>query len=171
MTCDLSELIICLVTAFAMLGNAVQAEVSARVKVLYAEEISEMIQDSDVTLLARLVWGEARGLSTTEQAAVIWCVLNRVDAGYADGTIRGVVTAKGQFTGYHSSNPVTDFHRDLAIDVLSRWYREQHGETDVGRILPPEYLYFAGSGGHNWFRPAYKSSVRWDWSLPSPYDD
>lgn len=35
---------------------------------------------ADLEALARMVWGEARGCSTTEQAAVVWCVLNRFDS-------------------------------------------------------------------------------------------
>ena len=36
--------------------------------------------DPRVYIIAQLIWGEARGVqSTTEQAAVAWCVLNRVD--------------------------------------------------------------------------------------------
>lgn len=130
---------------------------------------ASQIHDSNVDILAKLVYGEARGCSTTEQAAVIWCVLNRVDAGYADGTIWGVVTQKGQFTGYRATNPVLTTHRELAIDVLKRWYREKRGVEDVGRVLPKAYKYFSGDGKHNYFRPEYNSPVRWDWSLPSPY--
>ena len=31
----------------------------------------------DAVILAKLVWGEARGLDATQQAAVVWCVLNQ----------------------------------------------------------------------------------------------
>lgn len=127
---------------------------------------------ADAQTLAKLVWGEARGVgSTTEQAAVIWCVLNRLDHGGFGNSIYAVVTAKSQFTGYRSGNPVTTEFYELALDVLFRWEREKQGYENVGRVLPKEYLFFAGSGGRNWFRPAYKSSVRWDWSLESPYAD
>jgi len=34
---------------------------------------------SDEVVLAKTAYGEARGCSTTQQAAVMWCVLNRVD--------------------------------------------------------------------------------------------
>ena len=37
--------------------------------------------EADKIALAKMVWGEARGCSTTEQAATIWCVLNRYDSG------------------------------------------------------------------------------------------
>lgn len=133
------------------------------------QEKQYTLNQDEVNALARTVWGEARGVpSKAEQAAVIWCVLNRVDAGYADSII-GVITAPYQFTGYSSSYPVTDEFEELAKDVLTRWYREKDGETDVGRTLPADYYYFSGSGGHNWFRKEFRSSTYWDWSLPDPY--
>lgn len=130
----------------------------------------EQIDETDVDMLARLIWGEARGCSKTEQAAVVWCVLNRIDAGFAP-TIKGVITAPSQFMGYRQSNPATQEHKELAADVLQRWYLEKMGVQNVGRVLPNNYLYFAGNGIGNIFRTAYKNGVRWDWSLPSPYED
>ncbi len=125
-------------------------------------------EKESINMLAKLVWGEARGIdSTDEKAAVVWCVTNRVDAGY--GSIEEVITAPNQFTGYRASNPVTDELYDLALDVLTRWKLEQLGDTDVGRVLPKEYLFFAGDGSHNIFRTSYRGGTRWDWSLPSPY--
>ena len=128
------------------------------------------IPQEDINALARTIWGEARGIpSKAEQAAVAWCVLNRVDAGYGN-TVLEVVSAPGQFHGYSSSYPITDDLADLAKDVLTRWYREKDGEVDVGRTLPSDYYYFNGHGGHNWFRKELRSSTYWDWSLINPYE-
>ena len=125
------------------------------------------ISNSDVDVLARLVYAEARGVgSKTEQACVIWTVLNRVDKGW--GSIYSVVTAPNQFA-YSSSTPVLKQFQDLARDVLNRWYREKAGETNVGRVLPKNYLYFIGYDGHNWFRASWPNGANWDYSLPSPY--
>lgn len=127
------------------------------------------IPQEDINALARTIWGEARGVpSKAEQAAVAWCVLNRVDAGYGS-TVLEVVSAPGQFYGYSVNYPLDDDLVELAKDVLTRWYREKDGETDVGRTLPSDYYYFNGSGGHNWFRKEFRSSTYWDWSLPDPY--
>ena len=76
------------------------------------------IDTAEAELIAKCVWGEARGCSTTEQAAVMWCILNRVDAGY--GTVTEVITAPYQFTGYRSSNPIDEEIYNLAVDVLTR---------------------------------------------------
>ena len=65
-------------------------------------------EDSAKDALAKTVWGEARGCSKTQQAAVVWCVLNRVDseAPYFPDSIVEVVTQRGQFDGYDPDNPV-----------------------------------------------------------------
>ena len=114
----------------------------------------ELWTEEEVTVLAKMLWGEARGVpSDTEKAACVWCVLNRVDQGM--GTIVEVVTAPYQFVGYQEDHPVDPDLKDLCEDVLERWYREKSGETDVGRVLPSDYLFFTGDGEHNYFRNAY----------------
>lgn len=132
------------------------------------------INRTDVEMLARLAWGEARGCTTTEQAAVMWCVLNRVDSDNPDfrNTIAEVITQPHQFY-YSTSFPLEDKLVLLAEDVLLRWYIEKDtGEID-GRVLPKEYCWFGGDGRHNHFRDAYKRQGAniWDWSLDSPYED
>ena len=127
----------------------------------------------EIPYIARTVWGEARGCSETEQAAVIWCILNRVDSSirYMPDNIIDVVTQKHQFLGYVETFPVTEEIRKLVIDVLTRWEMEKAGVENVGRILPPEYMWFHGDGRHNHFRDSYRGGNRWDWSLDSPYED
>ena len=130
----------------------------------------------DVELLAKLIWGEARGASTMEQAAVVWCVLNRVDSGehYFPDTIREVVLQKGQFTGYKSKHPVTEEFKALAEDVLHRWHDENDGigpACSVGRVLPAEYVYFHSAGLGNTFRKTLKRDGNyWDWDVENPYE-
>lgn len=130
--------------------------------------------DEDAIALAKLTWGEARGVpdlkihgrvisTRTQQAAVMWTVLNRFDEGYKDSII-GVITANGQFHGYSEEHPVEEELLALAYDVLDRWNAEKHGETVV-RELPSGYLWFHGDGTWNWFRDAYKNGNEWDWSV------
>ena len=133
-------------------------------------ETEPLYGDEEITALAKLIWGEARGLaSDTEKAAIVWTVLNRYDAGYGD-SIMDVLTAPNQFY-YRSSFPATDELKTLAADVLSRWEREKNGETDVGRVLPSGYMWYRGDGVHNHFRNAYKGGTAWGWSLKSPYEE
>lgn len=129
--------------------------------------------EDDVEMLAKTIWGEARGVeSITEKAAVAWCILNRVDAkGYAcGGDIEYVLTFPGQFVGYDEDNPVTTECKKIAADVLARWAAEKAGIEDVGRVLPKEYTYFTGDGERNYFTDEWKGGNTWDWSLPSPYE-
>lgn len=128
---------------------------------------------TDATMMAKVMFCEARGIkSKTEVACVGWTILNRVDAGYAS-SISAVITAKNQFA-YRASAPTTsDYGYDLvalATDVLDRWSREKAGQANVGRVLPKDYLWYAGDGKHNYFRNKYKNGTRWNHSLPSPYE-
>lgn len=124
----------------------------------------------DITRLAQTLWGECRGVkSKARQAAVVWCVLNRVDDPRWPDTIEEVCI-NSQFNGYDPSHPVDPELYDLALDVWQRWQREKAGETDVGRVLPAEYVFFHGDGRENHFRTDWEDmSTFWDWSLPDPY--
>lgn len=124
-------------------------------------EIAEEIADVEIML--------AQMKSITEQAACVWCVLNRVDEGY--GSIVETVTAPRQFVGWQKNNPVDETLAALCEDVLSRWYAEKNGEANVGRVLPPDYTFFTGDGQRNHFRNAYIDGDVWDWSLQSPYEN
>ena len=138
-------------------------------------EIAEPVKlytQADVEMLARLIYTEARGVeSKTEQAAVVWVVLNRLDnPGRPENTIAEVVTAAHQFD-YRPWAPATEEFKTLAQDVLERWQAEKEGEIEVGRVLPLEYQYFEGWGGRNWFSAEWKSAEYWGWGLDSPYED
>lgn len=136
-----------------------------------ATSITERPEQEEIEMLAKLIWGEARGVeSTTEKAAVAWCVLNRVDSKGYPNTIEGVITQPHQFVGYDKDYPATEEHKALAEDVLCRWYAEKAGESNTGRVLPKEYIYFTGDGQRNHFTSEWKSDAVWDWSLKSPYE-
>lgn len=138
----------------------------------YPDGYTPYYNHNTATALAKLVWAEGRGIpSDTEKAAIMWCVINRVehDTGWSDSLFE-VITAKGQFA-YYESNKVTPELYALAKDVLIRWDMERCGYKDVGRILPINYYYFRGDGERNHFRDSYKGGKIWDWSLPSPYSN
>lgn len=124
----------------------------------------------DIELIARTIWGEAGGCDNMDhKAAVAWCILNRVDAGY--GTIEEVVTAPNQFMGYiHWEDECPEEYIDLAADVVERWEWEHAGVEESGRVLPKDYLWFRAYEGHNRFRNAYDGDYNvWDFSWESPY--
>lgn len=148
--------------AFAWSGHPQEPEDQEAIDPMEASKVA----------LAKMVWGEARGCSTTEQAATIWCVLNRYDSGdrfWAD-TVEGITTQPCQFYGYDPSNPVDPDILALVEDVLARWMAEKECVGSVGRVLPKEYLYFTGDGVHNYFTTEWQGGQTWDWSLESPYE-
>ena len=128
--------------------------------------------EEDVTMIAKTIWAEARGVpSTDEKAAVAWCILNRVDGPDWPDTIAEVVAQPNQFA-YRESSPATEELMLLAADVLCRWQLEKEGTTDVGRVLPEEYTFFTGDGERNHFRATFKDTgTYWDFSSPSPYKE
>lgn len=140
-------------------------------------EASEKVAQADafvpdpeeVEALAKTVYREARGCSKIEQAAVIWCILNRVDSRYFPDTVLGVITQPHQFA-YSDDTPVWPSLTALAEDVLTRWHDEKEGAEDVGRVLPAGYVYFVGDGKSNHFTIEYRGRDFWDWSLPNPYE-
>lgn len=126
--------------------------------------------NQDVIDIAKVLYHECRGIpSKTEKACVAWTILNRVD--YYNSTVYSIVRAPYQFAFYPNA-PVWNELYELAQDVLNRWNREKNGETNVGRVLPKEYLYFVGSNGHNYFRDKYSGSYNvWNYSIKSPYEN
>lgn len=138
-----------------------------------SDEVKYILSELDITLIAQTLYGECRGVeSDTQKAAVAWCILNRVD--FENSSVLEVVTAPYQFIGYDPSHPVLPELRYIAEDVLLRWYEEKDGNDSVGRVLPPEFMWFAGDGAVNRFRNSFiwtHDTVYWDWSLTSPYED
>lgn len=128
------------------------------------------LRAGDVELLAQIMYMEARGVEgKTEQAAVAWCVLNRVDDKHWPNTVAGVVKQKHQFA-YDADAPVTDELLSLAKDVLLRYQLEKLGVGECGRVLPRQYVFFAGDGTRNWFRTTYRGGMYWNWKWESPYE-
>lgn len=128
------------------------------------------VTEYEIDMLAKTVWGEARGCNKLEQSAVVWCILNRVDAGR--GTIAQVITAPNQFHGYSKNFPVTDEIKTLVKDIVARWKLEKITDYEVGRTLPKNYLYFVadGTGIGNIFKTQYTGPAeRWDWDCYNPY--
>lgn len=138
------------------------------------EEIEEpeepviVVDEEWATMLAKLVYREARGVkSECEQACVIWTVLNRIDDPRWGSDIHDVLVP-GQFA-YIEDTPCEDEFYDLAVHVLTQWELEKLG-YESERVLPKEYVYFHGARGHNWFKITEKSKDYWDYSLPNPYE-
>ena len=149
---------------------------SDEIQVLVSDRVRKRIDDKleslekEIIMLAQLIYTETGGikLGLHHQAAVVWCVLNRVDSTGGVSGISSVIRYPGAFAWY-SHTKVEKRFVDLAEDVVARWLLEQEGYTDVGRVLPKEYIYFHGAGGVNKFKTQNNSKTYWDWSLESPY--
>lgn len=125
--------------------------------------------NEEIEILAKILYQEARGVTDkAQQAAVVWCILNRVDDGYWGDTIEQVATYPKAFA-WVPDTPVEGELMLLVSDVCERWNLEKSGVENVGRTLPKEYLYFTGDGERNNFTQGWRGSEIWDWSLPSPY--
>ena len=144
-------------------------DISSEVEVVESV-IENTFTNEEIDHITKTVWGEARGLSKTHQAGVVWTILNRCDDGRFGKGVIDIITAPSQFAGYRSGNPVDPEIRDLVVDVLNRYSQEKAGIKNVGRVLPKGYLYFRGNGKTNLFSEKLNSNNTWDWSLESPYD-
>ena len=144
-----------------------------------AVDSDKLYTEDDVIAAAKMVWGEAGAVpdikngnvvisTKCQQAATIWTALNRYDMG-GFNSIKAVIANPGAYHAYFESNPATDELVELARDVLDRWNREKNGETDVGRVLPADYIYFHGDGTHNYFRNEFEGGTRWAWDYGDPY--
>lgn len=128
----------------------------------------------DAEILARVAAREG-GRNRTEYAAVMWCVLNRLEdprfayCGYQ--SVADAATDPEQFA-WDPDTPLREELVELAVDVLTRWELERCGLlVDSGRVLPADYCWISGDGVKNTFRNEYRGGQAWDWSLPSPYGE
>lgn len=110
------------------------------------------LDTKEVEELAKMLYGEARGVSDdAEVAKCAWVALNRVDCDYYPDDLLKVLSQSGQFHGYKSDYPVTDRMYAIAEVVLNKYYLEKQG-FEVDRELEHDYLYFHGDGVNNYFK-------------------
>lgn len=109
---------------------------------------SSSTNSSDLNLLSRLIYGEARGEPYSGQVAVAAVVLNRVKSSSFPNTISGVIYQKGAFNvvddGQINLTP-NDTAKKAAQDALNGW--------------DPSY------GAIYYFNPSTATN-KWIWSRP-----
>lgn len=139
-------------------------------------EIKDWLKDhnKEIIMLAKTLWAEACGVKQySHKAAVVWCVLNRVDDSGFGTTIKEVLTAPYQFA-YRSKGKYNEDCFNIVKDVLIRWRLEKYNIENVGRVLPKDYLFFDATGYagiDNRFRKDYYDKTYWDWSIKSPISE
>lgn len=147
-------------------SNTIRVLVTPKQRQVVQKKLKEM--DSEIEMLAKVIYREARGDLKMYRSAVAWSILNRVDAKGYGNTIKKVITAPNQFC-WIPDTPVYKSYKSLAKDVVTRWLLEKEGCKNVGRTLPKTYKFFTGDGVHNYFREDFNSTTYWDWSWGSPY--
>ena len=113
------------------------------------------IPDDNIRLLAKLVWGEARGCSAEEQKLVVWTVFNRMLSHKFPYSVQEVVEQSGQFTGYSKDNPVEHDIYKLCEKESILFLNGESAPVLSPYANFPGYFYFEGINGHNWFREEY----------------
>ena len=117
--------------------------------------------ENDITMLAQVIYGEARGEDAKGKIAVANVVMNRVLSHKFGGSLAAVITAPSQFTGYRStitpSRPCINAARQVLINEV--W------------VIPQDIYYFrpraaegADWNGHDFYKKIgnhcfYKGSV------------
>ena len=115
--------------------------------------------EAEIQMIARVIYCESNCVeSEAERSMIAWTILNRIDSGISwfGDSVSSIITKPGQFC-YTPSAPLTDRNYELAKDVTSRWLAEKSGETNVGRTLPVEFLFYHASKEH-WHNSFYRLS-------------
>jgi len=103
--------------------------------------------EEDVIACAKMLWGEARGCDVDDMENCVRTVCNRADDSRYPSSISDCVTQPYQYSGYSSSNPVSDELYNVAYEILSDWAAMKDGE-DVEWY---DYNSFYGNGDYNTF--------------------
>jgi len=111
--------------------------------------------DADIEMLAKTVYGEARGCTTEEQRLVIWTVLQRVDDKRFPNTIEAVITSPNQFVGFCNNHPIIAEISNLVEIELFAWTSGSSPPTLEPYAKQVPYLFFHGDGVNNWYRSSY----------------
>ncbi|MEQ8829740.1 MAG: cell wall hydrolase [Alphaproteobacteria bacterium] len=97
-----------------------------------------MWKEGEIDILARTLWGEARGEGRKGMEAVAAVVMNRVADPRWPGTVRGVVLQPWQFSAWNANDP----NRDRMLHVMPdnpafATALEVAREAVAGRIADP----------------------------------
>ncbi len=132
----------------------------------YSSNHYEYTED-DIYMLAQLIYGEARGESTKGKIAVANVVMNRVLArGFPGNSIKAVIMAPNQFTGYSSSIRPNSSCFSAAKQVLEKevWVLPQdiyyfHSNRSEGENWG-SHRFYAKIGAHCFYRESYSGRKR-----------
>jgi hypothetical protein len=116
----------------------------------YGGDITEI--ELEAEYIAKVIYGTARSHVTSDQRAVVWCVLNRVEHYSHPNTVAEVCEQPKQWMGYSSDNPVLTELYDLALAELKIWHNGGH------RPMSNEYIYLEWSSNEILLRDSFEET-------------
>lgn len=135
--------------------NFIRADYESQMTALkqYYEYGGDVTQiEKEAECIAKVIYGTARNHVSSDQKAVIWCILNRVEHYAHPDTIIEVCEQPKQWMGYSSDNPVLTDIYDLALSELKTWYNGGH------RPIGNEYIYLTWSSKEILLRDTFEEN-------------
>lgn len=116
----------------------------------YGGDITEI--ELEAEYIAKVIYGTARSHVSSDQRAVVWCILNRVEHYSHPNTVAEVCEQPKQWMGYSSDNPVLTELYDLALAELKIWHNGGH------RPMSNEYIYLEWSSQEILLRDSFEET-------------
>lgn len=145
-----------------------EAEMEALRDELYGNYVSQMAEmkqyyeyggdateiEHEAEYIAKVIYGTARNHATSDQKAVVWCILNRVEHHSHPDTVAEVCEQPKQWMGYSSENPVLTELYDLALAELKIWHSDGH------RPMSNDYIYMSWSSKEIILRDTFEETKK-----------
>lgn len=116
----------------------------------YGGDVDQIEQEAEY--IAKVIYGTARNHVSSDQKAVVWCILNRVEHYAHPNTVAEVCEQPKQWMGYSSDNPVLTDLYELALTELKIWHSEGH------RPISNEYIYLSWSSKEIMLRDTFEET-------------
>lgn len=137
------------ITAERYEAEARQREYEAKRAEAIRQEESGIIAEAEAC--AKVIYGTAREHSKADQAAVVWCIINRVENAQYPNTVAEVCAQPSQFMAYSDDNPVVKDFYDVAMEQLQIWHSGGY------RPITPDYIYLSWTTDEVTLRTTYKN--------------
>ena len=116
----------------------------------YGGDVDQIEQEAEY--IAKVIYGTAKNHTESDQRAVVWCILNRVEHHAHPDTVAEVCEQPKQWMGYSDDNPVLTELYDLALAELKIWHGDGH------RPLSNEYIYLSWSSKEILLRDTFEEN-------------
>lgn len=133
-------------------GNYVSSMAELEKYYEYGGDVDEIEREAEY--IAKVIYGTARNHAPSDQRAVVWCILNRVEHHSHPDTVAEVCQQPKQWMGYSDDNPVLTELYDLALAELKIWHGDGH------RPLSNEYIYLSWSSKEIILRDTFEETKK-----------